>query len=80
MLTNIQNARGFDQLKAAQGDDDIDLTQDNGLQPALDVSGSLLRKADEIFQKEQELLAMDEQEESNVQKLKSPEMFINESG
>ena len=43
----MQNARGFDQLKAAS--DDIDLTPEPGLQAALDVSNTFRKKADEIF-------------------------------
>ena len=69
-----QGSRSFDQLKAAQ--DDIDLSQDEGPQAALEISGTFLRKADEIFQKEQEQLAVLEQEDQD----ESPETFINESG
>lgn len=80
MLTQTQNARGFEQLRAAQAGDDMELTQDDAPQPELDVSSTLLRKADEIFQKEQEQIALQQQEELAAEKLKSPEMFINESG
>ncbi|KAH9943365.1 uncharacterized protein BXZ73DRAFT_74336 [Epithele typhae] len=55
-LTQDENARGFDQLKAAPGHDDLELTQDDSLQPALDVSSSLKRRVEDAFLKEQEQL------------------------
>lgn len=77
-LMGTQNARGFDQLKAAQDDDDIALTADTGLQPALDISSTFRKKADEIFEKEQEHIA--QQESSNMQNDSAPEMFVDENG
>ncbi|KAI0750884.1 hypothetical protein C8Q80DRAFT_537525 [Daedaleopsis nitida] len=77
-VTQEGNARGFDQLKAAQDDDDIALTADTGLQPTLDISSTFRRKADEIFEKEQEHIA--QQESSNIQNDSAPEMFVDENG
>ena len=72
----MQNARGFDQLKAAS--DDIDLTPEPGLQAALDVSNTFRKKADEIFEKEQEHIA--QQEQANAQNEPEPEMFVDANG
>ena len=78
LLTCPQNARDFDQLKAAQGNDDIALTAEPGLQAALDVSSTWRKKADEIFEKEQEQIAL--QEQANAQKDPEPEMFVDANG
>lgn len=72
----MQNARGFDQLKAAS--DDIDLTPEPGLQAALDVSNTFRKKADEIFEKEQVALA--EQGMPSASEEASPEMFVDANG
>ncbi|KAH9938582.1 MRC1-like domain-containing protein [Fomitopsis serialis] len=45
------------QIKGAKAAQDLSLTMDVALQPALDISQTLRRKADEIFDKEQELIA-----------------------
>lgn len=56
---------------------DLALTEDLALQPALDIRQSLLRKADDIFEKEQQLIV-----EAALQAA-SPEkksFFVNEHG
>ncbi|KAI0375716.1 hypothetical protein BV20DRAFT_932382 [Pilatotrama ljubarskyi] len=68
---------GFEKLKAAQRDDDISLTPDCGLEPALEVDSSLVKKADEIFVKEQEFVVRDQQERRPEHK---PELFVDENG
>ena len=73
-MSFTQNARGFDQLKAAN--DDVDLTPEAGLQAALEVSNTFRKKADEIFEKEQVALA--EQEMASLSK--APEMFVDANG
>ncbi|KAI1796307.1 hypothetical protein LXA43DRAFT_1090374 [Ganoderma leucocontextum] len=74
--TQAGNARGFDQLKAAN--DDIDLTPEPGLQAALDVSNTFRKKADEIFEKEQAALA--EQGLASMNEEAAPEMFVDGNG
>ncbi|PIL37226.1 hypothetical protein GSI_00919 [Ganoderma sinense ZZ0214-1] len=74
--TQAGNARGFDQLKAA--DDDIDLTPEPGPQAALDVSNTFRKKADEIFEKEQVALA--EQGMASTSEEAPPEMFVDANG
>ncbi|KAI9063152.1 hypothetical protein FKP32DRAFT_1758266 [Trametes sanguinea] len=68
---------GFEKLKAAQRDDDISLTIEPGLQPALEVDQSLARRADEIFEKEQELAL---QEQQAAREEPEPELFVDENG
>ena len=55
---------------------DLALTEDLALQPALDIRQSLLRKADDIFEKEQQLIA------EAALHAASPEKpcFVNEHG
>ncbi|KAI9000938.1 MRC1-like domain-containing protein [Trametes punicea] len=69
---------GFERLKAAQRDDDISLTLDTRLQPALEVDQSLVKKADEIFEKEQELAIQEQQQESRTES--KPQLFVDENG
>ncbi|KAI0832501.1 hypothetical protein BC628DRAFT_1346937 [Trametes gibbosa] len=69
---------GFEKLKAAQRSDDISLTLDPGLQPALEVDQSLVEKADQIFEKEQELAVQEQQELSRTES--SRELFEDENG
>ena len=76
MESFVQNARGFDQLEA--GNDDIDLTPEPGVQAALDVSNTFLKKADEIFEKEQVALA--EQALADMSEGTTPEMFVDANG
>ncbi|KAL1944220.1 hypothetical protein VTO73DRAFT_3405 [Trametes versicolor] len=68
---------GFEKLKAAQRNDDISLTLEPGMQPVLEVDQSLAKKADEIFEKEQELAV---KEQLVVRKEPTPEMFVDENG
>ncbi|KAI0720188.1 hypothetical protein C8T65DRAFT_633751 [Cerioporus squamosus] len=77
-FTQEGNARGFDQLKAAQDNDDVPLTAETGLHAALDVSSTWRKKADEIFQKEQEHIA--QQEQASAQNDAEPEMFVDANG
>jgi mediator of replication checkpoint protein 1 len=59
-------------------EDDLSLTLDVGLGPTLEVSSTLRRKADNIFEKEQEYLI----ENANLQQKpnRSPELYISENG
>ena len=59
-------------------DDDIDLTPEPGLRAAIEVSNTFRKKADEIFAKEQEQIAL--QELANAQKDVEPEMFVDANG
>lgn len=54
------------------------MSLDVGLGPALEVSSTLRRKADNIFEKEQEYLI----ENANLQQKpnRSPELYISENG
>jgi len=54
----------------------LGLTQDLILQPALQVDDKLLRKADAIFEKEQEYIV----EAANKKITKAPEFYVNEVG
>ncbi|KAG6866491.1 hypothetical protein C0991_003035 [Blastosporella zonata] len=56
--------------------DTLDLTQDVTLQPAFEVSGTFLRKADQIFEKEQEYIV----EAANKKTPKEQELYVNEHG
>ncbi|KAF8076056.1 MRC1-like domain-containing protein [Lyophyllum atratum] len=55
---------------------DLGLTQDVALQPAFHVSGNLLRKADQIFEKEQEYVL----EAANKKPQKGSELYVNDHG
>ena len=78
MLSGTQNARGFNQLKAERDADDVALTMDNGMQAALDVSATFLRRADEMFAKEQEHIV--QQEFTKSLNDSAPEMFVDKNG
>lgn len=52
------------------------LTQDVSLQPALEVSTQVRRRADAIFDKEQDILV----EEANMRPQRKTELYINENG
>ncbi|KAJ3776607.1 hypothetical protein FB446DRAFT_720643 [Lentinula raphanica] len=54
----------------------LGLTQDVGLQPALEVDASLARKADKVFEMEQDVRL----EEMNESTSKKPELYINDQG
>lgn len=54
------------------------MTLDVGLKPALEVSSTLRRKADNIFEKEQEFVI----ENADIQQKqdRNPELYISENG
>ena len=54
----------------------LGLTQDVTLQPAFQIGGNLLRKADQIFEKEQEYLL----EVNARQPQNEPEFYVNDHG
>ncbi|KAG6850058.1 hypothetical protein H0H93_001874 [Arthromyces matolae] len=54
----------------------LDLTQDISLQPAFEVSATFLRKADEIFEKEQEFVL----EAASKRPQEDPELYVNDHG
>ncbi|KAG6901551.1 hypothetical protein C0995_010661 [Termitomyces sp. Mi166 len=56
--------------------DILNLTQDITLQPAFEVSGTFLRKADQIFEKEQEYVL----EAANKKVQQEPELYVNDHG
>ncbi|KAG6877843.1 hypothetical protein C0993_003216 [Termitomyces sp. T159_Od127] len=58
------------------GADALDLTQDITLQPAFEVNGTFLRKADQIFEKEQEYVL----EAANKKVHLEPELYVNDHG
>ncbi|KAI0650663.1 MRC1-like domain-containing protein [Trametes meyenii] len=67
----------FEKLKAAQREEDVSLTLEPGLQPALEVDQSLVKKADEIFEKEAEYAVQEQQETRSEPK---PQMFVDANG
>ncbi|KAH9482945.1 hypothetical protein JR316_0005045 [Psilocybe cubensis] len=74
--TNISNETNLHRT------DTLDLTQDvvvvNQLQPAFQASDNLLRKADAIFEKEQEFVVEDAQRKEH--KEKKPQLYVNDHG
>ncbi|KAF5393883.1 hypothetical protein D9757_000282 [Collybiopsis confluens] len=56
--------------------DTLGLTQDIGLQPALEVDNNLKLQADQVFEKEQEFLL----DAANKSTSKEPEVYINDQG
>ncbi|KAG6833852.1 hypothetical protein H0H87_011786 [Tephrocybe sp. NHM501043] len=54
----------------------LDLTQDVALQPAFEVSGTLLRKAEQIFEKEQEYVV----EVATTKPHTEPELYVDDHG
>ncbi|KAJ4472160.1 hypothetical protein J3R30DRAFT_3523743 [Lentinula aciculospora] len=69
----VQTNNFFAKLRRS---DSLALTQDIGLQPALEVDESLVRQADKVFEREQELLL----EAVNESTSKKPELYINDQG
>ncbi|KAG5654679.1 hypothetical protein H0H81_009928 [Sphagnurus paluster] len=63
-------------LAAHSFNDDLSLTQDVTLHPAFQVNNQLLRKADEIFEKEQEYVL----ETANKRPQQEPELYVNDHG
>lgn len=60
-------------------DGELSLTLDTKLQPALDVTTQIRRKADSAFEKEQELV-LEEAGTSAVSARSKPELYISENG
>jgi mediator of replication checkpoint protein 1 len=56
--------------------DELSLTLDVGLQPALEVDENRLRQADAIFEKEQAYLV----EAANRKPKTKPELYVNDHG
>lgn len=56
-------------------DGGLALTLNPSLQPALEVTDSVRKKADNIFEKEQEFV-MEDENDDNL----GPQMFVNENG
>lgn len=74
---DIQSDSVLDGLRKPGDPDELSLTLDVGLQPALEVSESLRRQADSIFEKEQEYLL----EAANKQpKKRKPELYVTDHG
>lgn len=67
---------GFERLRQEKQAQELELTLDAGLQPALDITQGRRKKADEIFEKEQQMLA---ESAAGKQKSKSKD-YINEHG
>ncbi|KIK65579.1 hypothetical protein GYMLUDRAFT_361030 [Collybiopsis luxurians FD-317 M1] len=63
-------------LAKLRRNDSLSLTQDIGLQPALEVDESLKRQADQVFEKEQEFLLDGANKSTNNE----PELYINDQG
>ncbi|KAI0677470.1 hypothetical protein C8Q78DRAFT_1002861 [Trametes maxima] len=76
-FTQEGDGDSFEKLKAAQREEDVSLTIEPGLQPALEVDQSLAKKADEIFEKEAEYAVQEQQETRPEPK---PQMFVDENG
>ncbi|KDQ64940.1 hypothetical protein JAAARDRAFT_243319 [Jaapia argillacea MUCL 33604] len=76
-LFSQQPGGGLDRLRKGFEDDDIPLTLDVRLQPALEVSDSRRRAADAIFEKEQEFVLLDAQRKPEKKK---EELYVNEYG
>ncbi|KAI0312474.1 MRC1-like domain-containing protein [Amylostereum chailletii] len=70
-----QDDVGFDALR--KGNTEFSLTLDeNNLAPALEVSGTLVQKADQIFEKEQEYIL----EADKPAPKQKPELYVNDYG
>ncbi|TFY59126.1 hypothetical protein EVJ58_g5980 [Rhodofomes roseus] len=65
------------QIKGARTSQDLALTADITLQPALDINQTLRRKADDIFEKEQEIIAEGANKETSPEKKR---IYVNEHG
>ncbi|TDL29815.1 hypothetical protein BD410DRAFT_893045 [Rickenella mellea] len=63
-------------FRGAGDPQELSLTLDTRLQPALDVTTQLRRKADDIFEKDQLFIL----EEASKKREKSPELYITENG
>ncbi|KAG5726007.1 hypothetical protein E4T56_gene1615 [Termitomyces sp. T112] len=74
-LTGGLADKAFPRDKLAKADT-LDLIQDITLEPAFEVSGMFLRKADQIFEKEQEYVL----EAANQKVQPEPELYVNDHG
>jgi len=72
-----QQKGGFDAFRKGDDEFGFSLSLDAKLQPALEVSSTALRRADDIFQGEQEMIMEAAQE---MTKSKKPQMYIDENG
>jgi mediator of replication checkpoint protein 1 len=68
---------GFDAFRNADDDFGLSLSLDAKLQPALEVSSTALRRADDIFQNEQEMILQAAQDSA---KPKKPQLYIDDNG
>jgi len=68
---------GFDAFRKGDDEFGLSLSLDAKLQPALEVSSTALRKADDIFQNEQEMIMQAAQETAKPTK---PQLYIDENG
>lgn len=68
-----QGKSGFDKLRNA---DELSLTLDVRLQPALEVSENVMRQADSIFEKEQEYVL----EAATRKPKQKTELYVNDHG
>ncbi|KDQ29024.1 hypothetical protein PLEOSDRAFT_1082910 [Pleurotus ostreatus PC15] len=72
----LARSGGLDKLRKPEALDELPLTLDVTLQPALDVSEHVRKRADAVFEKEQEYLIDALQPKQSTQ----PQLFINDHG
>lgn len=77
MTTISRQKGGFDAFRKGDDEFGLSLSLDAKLQPALEVSSTALRRADEIFQNEQEMVLRAAQDSARPKK---PQMYIDENG
>ncbi|THH02393.1 hypothetical protein EW026_g443 [Hermanssonia centrifuga] len=75
-FTPEKSGSALQKLRPPQSSKDLSLTMDAQIQPALDVDETLLRKADDIFEKEQEFLLEDAVKAPPSQR----SVYVNETG
>jgi len=68
---------GFDAFRKGDNEFGLSLSLNAKLQPALEVSSTALRRADDIFQGEQEMIM---QAAQDMAKPKKPQLYIDENG
>lgn len=76
-LTITRQKGGFDIFRKGDDEFGLSLTLDAKLQPALEVGSAALRRADDIFQNEQEMILRAAQDSA---KSKKPQLYIDENG
>ena len=64
-------------MNGARASQELALTEDVALQPALDIGQTLRRKADDIFEKEQQIIAERGNRETSPEKKR---LYVNEHG